>query len=380
MSDSAAGSQLGPVARVHSRLADALTGPNTYGNGAAFWIAFTVAVLALAVYPLTTNLYQLGVTSRYLALAFLALSLCFVWGYNGILSFGQVVFFGVAAYTFGIVGINFGSALGITAAIPIAVLAGTVVSLALGYFMFYGGVRDVYVTIMTLVAALVLHTFMGQTAGSEWAIGEARLGGFNGMPSIPDVVLGAGPAAVTLEYETLYWVILATLVCTYLGLRVLVNSSFGMTMVAVREDEDRTETFGYDVAYVKLVVFTIGGALAALGGVLYVGVTNYVDPSVFAITFAALPVVWVSVGGRESLIGAIGATLVIERMRTELSDGVGGVIGPEWALVIVGGSLLFVILAMPAGVAPYADRAGTRLVEHLPKRRPDDTPEEAANE
>ncbi|GAB3703306.1 ABC transporter permease [Halorubrum pallidum] len=336
------------------RLRDRLEGPNTIGESAPFWIGFVVAVAALAAYPLTTDPYTVIQSSRYLALSFLALSLCFIWGYAGVLSFGQVAFFGVSAYAFGVIGINFSSSIGVGLAIVGALLAGTLSAALLGYFMFYGGVRETYVTIMTLVVALVLNTFMAQTAGSEWAVGAAQLGGFNGMTNIPSLTIGVGETALVLEGVGLYYALLVALVAAYLGLRVLVNGSFGMTMVAVREDEARTTTFGYDVPFVKLVVFTIGGALAAVGGVFYASWGNYIDPSVFGIAFAALPVVWVSVGGRESLLGAIGATLAIERMRTGLSSGIGPV-GSEWALVIVGGLLLGVILFLPAGVVPALD-------------------------
>ncbi|MES3516140.1 MAG: urea ABC transporter, permease protein UrtC [Natronomonas sp.] len=357
------------------RIRDPLEGPNTIGNSVPFWLVFGVAVAALAVYPMTTDPFTIQNTTQYFALAFLALSLCVVWGYCGVLSFGQVAFFGVAAYAFGVIGINFSSAGGITMALVGAVLVGSLFAFVLGYFMFYGGVRDVYVTIITLVVALVLNTFTAQTAGSEWAIGEAQLGGFNGMPNIPDLMLGVGGVSITFDRVAFYYFLLFALVATYLGLRVLVNSSFGMTMVAVREDEDRTATFGYNIPFVKLVTFTIGGALAAVGGVFYAAWGNFIDPSVFAILFAALPVVWVSVGGRESLLGAIGATLLIERMRTGLSSGVGP-LGPEWAFVIIGGLLLLVILVMPAGVAPYLDRAGKRLLERIENRSPQTPTEE----
>ncbi|MFW5977727.1 MAG: ABC transporter permease subunit [Halohasta sp.] len=350
---------------------DRLEGPNTFGKSTPFWIGFIVAVAALAAYPLTTDPYTVLQSTRYLTLTFLALSLCFIWGYAGVLSFGQVAFFGVAAYTFGIIGLNFSSALGATAAVFGAVAVGTLLAAILGYFMFYGGVRDTYVTILTLVVALVLNTFMAQTAGSEWAVGAAQLGGFNGMKRIPNFTLG-----IEFTQANFYYLVLAALVATYLGLRVLLNSGFGMTMVAVREDEERTATFGYDVPFVKLVVFTIGGALAALGGVFWVTWGNYVDPSVFGIAFAALPVVWVSVGGRESLLEPIAATLAIERMRTGLSSGIGP-IGSEWALVIVGALLLGVILFMPAGVAPTLNDAIERFRTQRTDRSQTTTTEEA---
>ncbi|MCL9813364.1 ABC transporter permease subunit [Natranaeroarchaeum aerophilus] len=369
---------LGAIDRVRNRL----EGPNTYGNSGLFWAVFAIAVLALAAYPLspTTSPFDVLTTTQYFGLAFLALSLSIVWGYTGVLSFGQVAFFGVAAYTFGVIGINFSSATGVTAAFFGAVVVGAAFAALLGYFMFYGGVRDVYVTIITLVVAMVLNTFMAQTAGSEWTIGEAALGGFNGMTNIPDLAFGVGDTAFVFDGVGLYYALLVLLVATYLALRVLVNSQFGMTMVAVREDEDRTATFGYNVPFVKLVSFTIGGALAAAGGVFYASWGNFIDPTVFGILFAALPVVWVSVGGRESLIGAVGATLVIERMRTGLTDGVGP-LGPEWAFVIVGGLLMTVILVMPGGIVPLIDRVvADRLGGRLPGLAGSETSESSPKE
>ncbi|PCR90446.1 ABC transporter permease subunit [Natrinema ejinorense] len=368
-------SSAGPLGRIRARF----EGPNTLGNSTPFWVTFALAVVGLAAYPQFVGLYSVLTSTKYFALAFLALSLTLVWGYCGVLSFGQVAFFGIAAYAFGVIGVNFSSAGGITAAVVGAVVAGTLFALVLGYFMFYGGVSDVYVTIITLVVALVLNTFMAQTAGSEWAVGEAQLGGFNGMPDIPDLVIGIGETNVGFgDIVPLYYALLVSLVITYLALRVLVNSRFGMTMVAVREDEQRTATFGYDIAFVKLVAFTIGGALAAVGGVFYAAWGNYVDPTVFGIQFAALPVVWASVGGRESLLGTIGATLVIERMRTGLAEGIGP-IGPEWAFVIIGGLLISIIVLLPSGVAPSLDRIGKRLLDRLGNRsssRPTEEPVE----
>nr|WP_235271469.1 hypothetical protein [Halorubrum saccharovorum] len=107
--DAGSGSLLG-------RLRDRLEGPNTIGGSAVFWVGFAVAVAALIAYPQTTDPYTVIQSSRYLALAFLALSLCFIWGYAGVLSFGQVAFFGVAAYAFGVIGINLSSATGVVAA------------------------------------------------------------------------------------------------------------------------------------------------------------------------------------------------------------------------------------------------------------------------
>jgi branched-chain amino acid transport system permease protein len=341
------------VARVRNRL----EGPNTIGNSRTFWAGFAVVLLALLVFPVFGNAQQF---SLFLVLALLGLSLSLVWGYSGVLSFGQVAFFGVGGYTFGVVSINFATPLGITGAVIVGTLAGAVAAALLGYFMFYGGVRDVYVTIITLVTVMVLHTFMAQTAGSEWSIGEAALGGFNGMPQIPVLTLGVGgasfqflyndillavPGIGILELDPFYYLVLTILVVTYLGLRAVVNSDFGRVMVAIREDEIRTQLFGYNVIRAKFIAFTLGGALAGLSGVLYAARNVFIDPTVFTLLFATLPVIWVSVGGRKSLLGAVVATVGVEYIRVSMAG--------ELALVLLGALLTVTILVLPGGFIPW---------------------------
>ncbi|OVE83325.1 ABC transporter permease subunit [Natronolimnobius baerhuensis] len=343
-------------------------GPNTIGNSNAFWASFALGVALLALYPLLFGAYAAESSSVYLVYALLGVSLAFIWGFCGILSFGQVAFFGIAGYTFGIVSINISTYTGATLGIVTGVLVATLFAALLGYFMFYGGIREVYVTIITLVVALVLHTFMGQTAGSEWAIGEARLGGFNGMVGVPDLAVGIGTTGLEFAGAMHYYVVLLVLVATVLGLRALVNSQFGYAMVATREDEARTEMFGYNTTFIKFVTFTLGGALAGLSGVLFVTWGNYIDPSEFAITAAAMPVIWASIGGRESIAGTVAAAIAIQWLQIQLTG--------EWALVIVGSLLIVVMLVLPDGIAP-----GIRdLVVSLRERRHDDSGTPAATE
>ncbi|MFC7173686.1 hypothetical protein ACFQL0_10675 [Haloplanus litoreus] len=210
------------------------------------------------MYPALRTTYYVSNTAFLLASAFLGLSLGLVWGYAGIFSFGQVAFYGVAGYTFGVVSINITGPLGTVAGMAVAVFVAAAFAFLIGYFMFYGGVSDVYVAIITLAVTLVLNTFMGQTAGDEWAIGAARLGGFNGMTEIPSLALGVGGTAVRIADVPYYYFVVGTLLLTYLGLRVLVNSDIGYVMVGIRENEERTELFGYDTQRVKLGTFTLG--------------------------------------------------------------------------------------------------------------------------
>ncbi len=343
-------------------IADKLNGPNTLGNSRAFWIAFAVGMVAMAAYPLVLGSYAAGQFSLFLAYGLLALSLSLIWGYTGILSFGQVAFFGIAGYTYAIVSLNLGGAFGQTVALPIAIVAATVSAFVLGYFMFYGGVKNVYVAILTLVVTLVLETFMAQTAGSEWTIGTVKLGGFNGIPGIRNFALGVEGASISLSGSGFYWFLLAILLLAYLGGRVLVNSKYGYALVAIREDAERTAMLGYNVKRVKLAVFTLSGALAGLSGVFYATWGNYMDPSVFTLAFATIPIVWVTLGGRESLLGAIVGTIIIERLRLWFSIN-----ASEFAIVFVGVILMTVVLVLPRGILPGIREAYVFLSEHGPR-------------
>jgi len=355
------------------RFARIFNGPNTLGNSRRFWGGFGVVSALLLAFPIYMLPFAVSNMAKYMTIALLSLSLAIVWGYAGILSFGQVAFFGIAGYTFGVVSINVGGALGTTLGFGAGILLGALTAFVLGYFMFYGGVSDVYVTILTLVVALVLKTFMDQTAGDEWAIGDAALGGFNGMPGIPDLAFGVGETALVLDDTVLFYAVAVILLVTYLGLRALVNSDYGRIMVAVREDEARTEMFGYNVKRVKLTVFTFGGALAGLGGVLYTTWGSYIDPTVFGITFASLPVIYVAVGGRHTLVGPLVATILLQRLATFLSINVG-----EYAFIVNGALLLLIVLALPEGLLVGVRDAirwlGTRRTES--EDGPADSPQE----
>jgi urea ABC transporter permease protein UrtC len=349
----------GPVSRVRN----ALEGPNTLGNSRTFWLTFVAFVAVLLVYPMLRSTYYVNNTAYLLVSAFLGLSLCLVWGYAGIFSFGQVAFYGIAGYAFGVVSINITGPLGTVAGLAVAVFVAAAFAFLIGYFMFYGGVSDVYVAIITLAVTLVLNTFMGQTAGEEWAIGAARLGGFNGMTEIPVLALGVGDAAIEIADVAFYYFVVGTLLVTYLGLRVLVNSDLGYVMVGIRENEERTELFGYDTRRVKLGTFTLGGALAGFGGVVYASWGNYIDPSVFGLAFAALPIIWVATGGRKWLSGAIIGTFVVSFISQKLS-----VFGGQFSQVILGALLLVVILGLPEGFVPQIHARLPWLLDRLPNR------------
>jgi branched-chain amino acid transport system permease protein len=226
-----------------------LEGPQTMGRGRAFWATFLAVVAAAAAYPLFVDGWTVGNAAYFLVWTFMAMGLGIVWGYGGALSFGQTAFFGLSGYAYGVLTLNFGAAYGFTLlAALLAVLLGAAFAALIGYFMFYGRIQGVFIGIVTLSVTLVLSTFMAQTAGPEWAIGSARLNGFNGMSGMPPLTVPwfGGDIALFAD-RPLYYVLLALVLTCYLGLRMLLNGPFGNVLVAIRENPQRAEMLGYDV-------------------------------------------------------------------------------------------------------------------------------------
>jgi urea transport system permease protein len=324
-----------------------LEGPQTVGHGPAFWSVFGLALAAALAYPLFSDGYTVGNTVYFFVWVFIALSLCLIWGYGGSLSFGQTAFFGVAGYGYGILTLNFGANYGFTLiALLLAVGIAALFALLLGYFMFFGRIAGVFLGIVTLAVTLMLERFMAQTAGPEWHVGVARLNGFNGMSAMPPLTIPwpGGPIALFADIG-LYYVVLGLLVFVYLGLRILMNSSFGNVIVAIRENPERAEMLGYDVRKYQLITFVIGAALAGLSGVLYTAWGQYITPSSMGMTAAALPLIWVAVGGRSDLTATVIGTLLVLAAFQALT-----IYGSQYALVFMGVLLVLTVLIAPNGL------------------------------
>ena len=324
-----------------------LEGPQTVGRGPAFWSLFALVLVVAIAYPLFSDGYTVGNTVYFFVWVFIALSLCVIWGYGGSLSFGQTAFFGIAGYGYGVLTINFGSAYGFTlVALVIAVAIAALFAILLGYFMFFGRIAGVFLGIVTLAVTLMLERFMAQTAGPEWHIGSARLNGFNGMSAMPPLTLPwPGEPIVLFADVGLYYLVLGLLVLVYLALRILMNSSFGNVIVAIRENPERAEMLGYDIRKYQLITFVIGAALAGLSGVLYTVWGQYITPSSMGMTAAALPLIWVAVGGRSDLTSTVIGTLVVLAAFQALT-----IYGSQYALVFMGVLLVLTVLIAPNGL------------------------------
>jgi branched-chain amino acid transport system permease protein len=303
-------------------------------------VGWAAAALLLAGLPHVLSLFQTIQLTVFVIFALLALSLDLIWGVAGILSFGQAALFGIGGYAYGVVGIDLGmTPLGLAA----GMLGAGVVAALIGYVAFYGRVGPMYLAVVTLTVTLILYQVMGSTADPRYAIGEARLGGYNGMTNIPSLAL-AGGALGPVEF---FYVVGALLYLALVTCVALTRSSFGRTLQGIRENEFRMELLGYDVRWRKLLAFIISAALAGLAGGLFASWGNFINPEVFSLPQAALVVIWVLVGGRGALWGAILGTIVVQYL-----TGVLGGAGSTYTAIVLGGVLVVIVLLFPRGLTP----------------------------
>lgn len=307
-------------------------------------IAFGVAgLLALVLLPALLESFTLLELTVYVIMSILALSLAFIWGFGGILCFGQAAFFGIGAYTYAIAALNFGES---TGAVLLAVAVPALFALALGSFMFYARISDVYLGVITLTVSLILFNLVNSTAGDQYRIGTAPLGGFNGIPSIPTLNVPFLPES-PLDPTEIFQVCVAALVLVYLGLRVLLTSHFGRVVVGIRENERRAELLGYDTRRYKLGAFVIGGAIAGLAGCLFANWGAFVSPTVFGLAQSAQIIIWIIVGGLGTLIGPIVGCFLVQWLTAWL--GAMNVINSN---LVLGAVLVLFVLAVPKGLVP----------------------------
>ena len=198
-----------------------------------------------------------------------------------------------------------------------------------------------------------------------WA--PARLNGFNGMSGMPPLTVPWFGGDIALAPDVpLYYVVLVILVVTYLGLRILVNSSFGNVLVAIRENPHRATMLGYDVRRYQLAAFVIGSSLAGFSGVLYTSWGQYITPSSMGLTAAALPIVWVAVSGRSDLTTTLFGTVLILAGFQALT-----IYGSQYALVVMGLLLVLTVLFAPDGLITFLIGLPRRLLRRRRMRETD---------
>ncbi len=328
--------------------------------------AMAVPVLNLMVpagSPLHVPPYVVALTGKYLAFALLALSVDLIWGFAGILSLGHGAFFALGGYAMGMhlmrqIGTRgvYGNAelpdfmvflnwkelpwywYGFDAfpfAALMVVLVPGVLALVFGWFAFRSRVTGVYLSIITqaMTFALMLAFFRN----------DMGFGGNNGLTDFKDILgfnLQAGGTRATLFAASALAVAAGYALC-----RVIVASRLGRVLLAVRDAEGRVRFLGYRVEYYKLFVFVVSAMLAGIAGALYVPQVGIINPGEFAPANSIEIIIWVAVGGRGSLHGAILGAILVNFAKTFLTGAI-----PEIWLFALGGLFVAVTLFLPRGI------------------------------
>src|SRR6202161_3733993 len=294
-----------------------------------------IAMLVIAaLLPLVLKDYLTVYATRVLILCLFALSFDLVWGYAGIMSFGQAVFFGTAGYGVALIARDLGIT-SILIVLPAGLLIGLTFALLLGGFLLLGRHQS-------SVIFVSLGTLTGSYAFDRLARGWYYLGGQNGIPSIPSMSLGSHDLD---EGVVFYYFALGILLLVYLLCRFLVGSQFGLALAGLRENEQRITFFGYRVQRLKAIIFSFAGAIAGLAGSLYAFPEGFVWATLLGVVMLTQVVLYVLFGGSGPLIGAVIGAIVIEAVSFWLSNSYQDI----WP-IILGVLLLLVILFRPGGL------------------------------
>jgi len=291
-----------------------------------------VGPVAQSIQPFWVNLLV-----RMLAFALLALSLDFVFGYAGLLSFGHAAMYGAGGYTAALVVTQVTPNALIV--LPAAVLVGMVVAALIGWLSVRA--RGIYFAMLTLAFAQLLYVVVFTDLPAKIAGIETVTGGDNGLYGIGAYELAGVGLGDRLTY---YFLTLGLVALSLAGLVRLANSPFGRVIQGIRENEDRIEFIGYDVQRYKIIAFAISGGFAGLAGGLYVPFQSVANPGLLHWTVSGELVVMVLLGGMGTFWGPmVGAGLIVF-----LEDRLGGVASWE---VILGALFVLVVIFAPRGIA-----------------------------
>ncbi len=291
-------------------------------------------LVVFAVLPAFLDLFWVVFVTRILILGLFALSFDLVWGHAGILSFGQALYFGAAAYAVAVCARDL-EIDSIFIALPLAILVGSALALLMGWFVLLGRKPPSLIFV-------ALGTLTGTYAAERLALGWYYLGGQNGIPSIRPMTAGDHVIYEGIEF---YYLAFAILVLVYLLCRWLMRSQFGLVLAGIRQQEHRVTFLGYRPQTFKIITFMMSGAIAGLAGGLIAFHDGFVWPNLMGVVFSTQVVIYVLFGGVGTLIGAIIGAAAIEFISIELADYFPG----YWPIVL-GLLLLAIILFRPTGL------------------------------
>ena len=331
------------------------------------WWPWILIVAAALILPMILPPFRLNLLGRFLSLGIVALGVDLIWGYTGLLSLGQGIFFALGGYAlgmhlslnslepgqlpefFGLYGVNslpafwqpFSSPLFTLVAIWVipALVAGI-----LGFLVFRNRIKGVYFSILTQAALLVFFNFFN---------GQQKLiNGTNGLKTDTAKVFGELVGSDAMQ-RNLFWLTVLLVIAAWLLCRWLTSGRFGDALVAIRDDEPRMRFTGYNPTAYKTLVFTVAGALAGISGALYTVQSGIISPQFMAVPFSIEMVIWVAVGGRGTLLGAVLGAVLINYAKSLISEQL-----PETWLFVQGALFLLVVTALPDGLVGWWRQGG----------------------
>lgn len=336
-------------------------------------VIIAIAIILGVIMPLALPVFRLKLLGRFLSLCIVALGIDLIWGYTGLLSLGHGIFFSLGGYAlamylqlqlpegqipdfFMLYGVenlpwfwepfySFPFTL-----VAIFLIPGIVAAI-LGYLVFRNRIKGVYFSILTQAALLVFfNLFNGQ---------QKYINGTNGLKTDTTMIFGTqagSPAAQLVFYE----LSILLMILIYLLCRWLTSGRFGRLLVAIRDDENRVRFSGYDPTGFKVLVLAISGAIAGISGALYTVQSGIITPSFMEVAFSIEMVIWVAVGGRATLVGAILGTVLVRLGQTFLSEQF-----PQVWLFFQGALFLIVVTVLPSGIVGWLRTDGWEYMRSL---------------
>jgi len=310
-----------------------------------------VMLIGFAGLPLISSGYVLTSYRDILLLGLFALSLDIFWGRTGILSFGHATFFGLGAYGMAIVTIHSDLDVSVLslAGLGFGIGLAALVSLAVGYFILYGGVRGAYFTIVTLALTLIAN---------QIAIGWSSVtGGDSGLIGVaPFSILGADLSGPVASY---YFALALVAICLLSSLAIM-HGRLGALLTAIQDNEIKVRTLGYRTQFILLMTFTTSAAMAGLAGAVYAAGTGFVAPDMIALLLSTEVIIWVAVGGSGTLTGAIIGTFIVWQFQEKVSS----FSVAAWP-ILMGSFFILLVLVFPKGLPAFIMDKVARL-----KKRP----------
>ncbi|MFQ3618431.1 MAG: urea ABC transporter permease subunit UrtC [Cyanobacteriota bacterium] len=336
-------------------------------------IVAAIALFLIFALPWMISAFRLNLMGRFLSLAIVALGIDLIWGFTGLLSLGHGIFFTLGGYALAMhlklpqppgSGLpDFMSLYGVSelpwfwrpfysapfSIMAIAVIPAIIAGL-LGYVIFRNRIRGVYFSILTQAATIIFFNFFN---------GQQKL--FNGTNGLTDFrsVFGL-PVKDNRTQYILYIITILFVIAAYALCRWLTSGRFGRLLVAIRDDESRVRFTGYNPTGFKILVFAVSGALAGIAGALFTLQSGIVSPNTMNIAFSIEMVIWVAVGGRATLVGAILGAVVVNLAKSLLSEKF-----PDFWLFFQGGLFLLVVLLLPSGIIGWLRTSGVNLYKQI---------------